>query len=76
MLLRSPRAGARPACPRALEKLTLHGAGVEARAASAAYCRRPGRIVALTNRRPYGFDWRTGRLDAIEVLAEAKRRYD
>ncbi len=58
--------------------LTLHGAGVEARGQAAAYSPKTwANIVAPTNRRPYGFDWEDwGRLDAIEVLAEAKRRYD
>jgi len=55
--------------------LTLHGAGVEAIGQADAYQGKDWcHIVAPTNRRPYGFDWEeTGRLDAIEVLAQAKR---
>ncbi|MBD3173925.1 MAG: prolyl oligopeptidase family serine peptidase [Armatimonadia bacterium] len=58
--------------------LTLHGASVEGRGQAAAYSpKRWANIVAPTNRRPYGFDWEDwGRLDALEVLAEAKARYD
>lgn len=57
--------------------LSLHGAGVEARGQAAAYSPKTwANIVAPTNRRPYGFDWEDwGRLDALEVLREAKRRY-
>jgi dienelactone hydrolase len=57
--------------------LTLHGAGVEAIGQARAY--RPkdwAHIAAATNRRPYGFDWEDwGRLDALEVLAEASRLF-
>jgi len=58
--------------------LTLHGASVEATNQAAAYRRKPwAHIVAPTNRRPYGFDWEDwGRLDAIEVLELAQRRFD
>jgi pimeloyl-ACP methyl ester carboxylesterase len=55
--------------------LTLHGAGVEAIGQADAYHSKPWcHIVAPTNRRPYGFDWEDwGRLDALEVLALAKK---
>ena len=57
--------------------LTLHGAGVEAIGQARAYKPKDWAwIVAATNRRPYGFDWEDwGRLDALEVLAEATRLY-
>jgi dienelactone hydrolase len=57
--------------------LTLHGAGVEAIGQARAYKSKDWAwIVAATNRRPYGFDWEDwGRLDALEVLAEATRLY-
>lgn len=55
--------------------LTVHGAGVEARNQARAYKSKDWTdIVAATNRRPYGFNWEEwGRVDALEVLAEAKR---
>ncbi|MFL5342296.1 MAG: prolyl oligopeptidase family serine peptidase, partial [Gemmataceae bacterium] len=55
--------------------LTLHGAGVEASGQAACFAPRNwAHVVAATNRRPYGFDWEDwGRLDALEVLAEASR---
>jgi poly(3-hydroxybutyrate) depolymerase len=55
--------------------LSLHGASVEAIGQAEAYGQKNwGNLVAATNRRPYGFDWEEiGRLDALEVLAEAKR---
>jgi hypothetical protein len=57
--------------------LTLHGAGVEAIGQARAYKSKDwAYIVAPTNRRPYGFDWEDwGRLDALEVLAEASRLF-
>ena len=57
--------------------LSLHGASVEAAGQAAAYApKRWGVIVCPTNRRPYGFDWEEwGRMDALEVLADAERRY-
>jgi dienelactone hydrolase len=57
--------------------LTLHGAGVEAIGQARAYKPKDWAwIVAATNRRPYGFDWEDwGRLDALEVLAEATRLF-
>ena len=57
--------------------LTLHGAGVEAIGQARAYKPKDwAYVVAATNRRPYGFDWEDwGRLDALEVLAEASRLF-
>jgi dienelactone hydrolase len=57
--------------------LSLHGAGVEAISQARAYKPKDwAYIVAPTNRRPYGFDWEDwGRLDALEVLAEASRLF-
>lgn len=57
--------------------LTLHGAGVEARGQVAAYASKEwAYVVAPTNRRRFGFDWQDwGRLDALEVLAEAKKNF-
>ncbi len=57
--------------------LTLHGASVEGRRQAQCYAQRPDVwIVAPTNRRPFGFDWEDwGRLDALEVLAEAEQRF-
>ncbi len=57
--------------------LTLHGAGVEAIGQARAYKPKDwAHVVAATNRRPYGFDWEDwGRLDALEVLAEASRLF-
>lgn len=57
--------------------LTVHGAGVEARNQARAYKSKDWTdIIAATNRRPYGFNWEEwGRMDALEVLAEAKRVY-
>jgi len=64
----------RPVGPPALV-LTLHGASVEAIGQADAYSPKSwAHIVAPTNRRPYGFDWEDwGRLDAMEVLADAQR---
>ncbi|MGQ9708718.1 MAG: prolyl oligopeptidase family serine peptidase [bacterium] len=57
--------------------LSLHGAGVEAD--GLARCFKPkdwAFVVCPTNRRPYGFDWQDwGRLDALEVFDEAKKRF-
>jgi dienelactone hydrolase len=57
--------------------LSLHGAGVEAINQARAYQPKDwSYVVAATNRRPYGFDWEDwGRLDALEVLAEAARLF-
>ncbi len=65
-------------CGRAALFLTLHGASVEALGQADAYASKSwGCIVAPTNRRPYGFDWEDwGRLDALEVLGQARARLD
>ncbi len=57
--------------------LTLHGAGVEALNQVRSYSRKGwAHIVAPTNRRPFGFNWEDwGRRDALEALADARRRY-
>ena len=57
--------------------LSVHGASVEAVNQANAYKQKDwGHIVAPTNRRPFGFAWEDwGRLDALEVLAEAKKLY-
>lgn len=57
--------------------LSVHGASVEATNQANAYGpKRWANLVAATNRRPYGFDWEDwGRMDAFEVLAEAKRLF-
>ena len=57
--------------------LSVHGAGVEAIGQARAYQSKDwGTLVAATNRRPRGFNWEDwGRLDALEVLALAKQRY-
>ncbi|HMA53788.1 MAG TPA: prolyl oligopeptidase family serine peptidase, partial [Acidobacteriota bacterium] len=64
--------GAKPALV-----LSLHGASVEAIGQARAYKPKDWAwIVTATNRRPYGFDWEDwGRLDALEVLAEARRLF-
>ncbi len=56
--------------------LTLHGASVEAIGQARAYSSKSwGHIVAPTNRSIWGFDWEDwGRLDALEVLADAQQR--
>jgi pimeloyl-ACP methyl ester carboxylesterase len=57
--------------------LSVHGASVEARNQARAYKQKDwANIVAPTNRRPFGFNWEEwGRIDAIEVLEEAKSIY-
>ena len=57
--------------------LSLHGASVEGLGQAEAYSpKKWGTIVCPTNRRPYGFDWEEiGRLDALEVLEEARAKY-
>ncbi len=70
-----------PATDRELEQpalfLSVHGASVEATNQAAAYKQKTwGHLVAPTNRRPFGFAWEDwGRLDALEVLAEAEKIY-
>jgi dienelactone hydrolase len=69
--------GGEPAGTKPALVLSLHGAGVEAIGQARAYKPKEwAYIVAATNRRPYGFDWEDwGRLDALEVLAEASRLF-
>ena len=57
--------------------LTLHGASVEGIGQIDAYGSKDwATLVGPTNRRPYGFDWEDwGRLDALEVLEDARRRF-
>jgi hypothetical protein len=57
--------------------LSVHGASVEATNQARAYQQKDwGHIVAPTNRRAFGFAWEDwGRLDALEVLADAERIY-
>ncbi len=57
--------------------LSVHGASVEARNQARAYKQKDwAHIVAPTNRRPFGFNWEEwGRMDALEVLAEARNIY-
>jgi len=57
--------------------VTLHGAGVEGIGQARAYKPKDWAVVvAPTNRRSYGFDWEDwGRLDALEVLADASARF-
>ncbi len=58
--------------------LSTHGASVEAISQARAYAPKPwAHLVAPTNRRPYGFDWEEwGRMDALEVLAIAERKFN
>lgn len=58
--------------------LSVHGAGVEAIGQARAYKPKDwGVLVTPTNRRPRGFNWEDwGRMDALEVLALAKERFD
>lgn len=57
--------------------LSVHGAGVEAIGQARAYKPKDwGTLVAPTNRRPRGFNWEDwGRLDALEVLAIAEKKF-
>ncbi|MBJ2173904.1 prolyl oligopeptidase family serine peptidase [Aureibaculum sp. A20] len=57
--------------------LSVHGASVEAVNQANAYQQKDwGNLVAPTNRRPFGFAWEDwGRLDALEVLADATTIY-
>ncbi|RYZ34308.1 MAG: alpha/beta hydrolase, partial [Sphingobacteriales bacterium] len=56
---------------------SVHGAGVEAIGQAKAYQSKDwGNLVTPTNRRPRGFNWEDwGRLDALEVLALAKKEF-
>lgn len=58
--------------------LSLHGASVEATNQASSYAPKDDLvIVAPTNRRPFGFDWEDwGRLDALEVLALERQRWE
>ena len=58
--------------------LSLHGAGVEAFNQASSYApKKWGVVVAATNRRPYGFSWEDwGRMDALEVLELAKKKFN
>jgi len=57
---------------------SVHGAEVEAISQARAYTpKEDGPIVAPTNRRPRGFNWEDwGRLDALEVLDIAKKKFN
>ena len=57
--------------------LSVHGAAVEASNQASSYRGKDwAQIVCPTNRRPYGYDWeKWGRLDALEVLNIAKRKF-
>ena len=75
--------GVNPAVPLANDHtrpglvLTLHGASVEGIGQAEAYASKSwAHLIAPTNRRPYGFDWEDwGRMDAMEVLDDAAKRY-
>lgn len=58
--------------------ISVHGASVEASGQAGAYGQKTwAHIVCPTNRRPFGFDWEEwGRRDALEVLADARGRYN
>ncbi|WMI66901.1 alpha/beta hydrolase-fold protein [Aestuariibaculum sp. YM273] len=58
--------------------LSVHGASVEAVNQANAYKQKDwGNLIAPTNRRPFGYAWEDlGRLDALEVLADAKNIYN
>ncbi|MGE5944813.1 MAG: alpha/beta hydrolase-fold protein [Flavobacteriales bacterium] len=57
--------------------MSVHGASVEAVNQANAYKQKDwGNLIAPTNRRPFGYAWEDwGRLDALEVLKEAKSIY-
>jgi predicted esterase len=57
--------------------LSVHGASVKAENQANAYKKKDwGNLIAPTNRRPFGYAWEDwGRLDALEVLADAKNIY-
>jgi len=58
--------------------LTVHGAGVRCEGQVNAYTKKDwAYVVAPTNRRRYGFDWQDwGRLNALNTLEEAVKRFD
>ncbi|MPR33375.1 alpha/beta hydrolase-fold protein [Salmonirosea aquatica] len=68
----NPKPGVAPAL-----FFSVHGAEVQAINQARAYKPKDwGVLVAPTNRRPRGFNWEDwGRLDALEVLAIAKKNY-
>ena len=57
--------------------LSLHGAGVDALEQARCYApKQDFRIVAPTNRRPFGFDWQGwGARDALEAMDDAERAF-
>jgi len=71
-----PPIDAEPGKPLALI-LSLHGAGVDALGQASAYSAKSWAVLAAgTNRRRFGFDWEDwGRMDALEVLAAARKAY-
>ncbi len=72
----SPQLNPKPGVAPALF-FSVHGAEVQAINQARAYKPKDwGVLVAPTNRRPRGFNWEDwGRLDALEVLAIAKKKY-
>lgn len=58
--------------------LSLHGADVEAHSQAGAYAPKSWCAIACpTNRRRFGFDWEDwGRLDAFEVLEQARAEFN
>jgi pimeloyl-ACP methyl ester carboxylesterase len=72
----SPQLDPKPGVAPALF-FSVHGAEVQAINQARAYKPKDwGVLVAPTNRRPRGFNWEDwGRLDALEVLAIAKKQY-
>lgn len=58
--------------------VALHGAGVGCEEFAARFSPKEwAHVVAPTGRRSYGFDWEDwGRIDALEVLADAGEHYD
>lgn len=57
--------------------LSVHGAGVKGIGQARSYQPKDwAHVVAPTNRREFGFDWEDwGRIDAMEVLADAEKHY-
>ncbi len=74
----APRTGGGPYETKPALFLSLHGASVQGmRQASCYQTKDWGVVIAPTNRRPFGFDWEDwGRIDALEVLALARKRFD
>ncbi len=71
------REGTSPSETKPAMFLSVHGAGVNALGQAGSYKAKDwGHVVAPTNRREFGFDWEDwGRLDAMEVLADAEERF-